>query len=67
MPDRNRPETLTVPTRGVEAWLARTHDRHDGTWIKPAKKSSGFPSITTETAVEVDRRGTAQRHARVTG
>ena len=59
-------ETLTVPDpRRLNAgWPASmTATTEPG----QSPEELGLPSITSETAVEVDRRGTGQRQARVTG
>jgi uncharacterized protein YdeI (YjbR/CyaY-like superfamily) len=36
-----------------DAWLGDNHARHEGIWIKMAKKGSGIPSITSDEAVDV--------------
>ncbi|RDI54430.1 YdeI/OmpD-associated family protein [Nocardia mexicana] len=33
-------------------WLAEHHTRHEGVWIKAAKKSSGLPTITSDEMVD---------------
>ena len=38
--------------RGWEAWLAENHERHEGVWIKIAKKGAGVPSVTNDEAVD---------------
>lgn len=34
-------------------WLAEHHGRHEGVWLKVAKKASGVPSITIPEALDV--------------
>ena len=36
-----------------DQWLALNHRRHEGVWIKIAKKGSGITSITSDEAVDV--------------
>ncbi|MEU7281772.1 YdeI/OmpD-associated family protein [Streptomyces sp. NPDC045431] len=36
-----------------ERWLAAHHTRHEGVWIKVAKKSSGVPSVTSDELVDI--------------
>jgi len=36
-----------------ESWLVDNHERHDGVWLKMAKKDSGVPSLTSDEAVDV--------------
>ncbi|MFI5367938.1 MAG: YdeI family protein, partial [Spirochaetia bacterium] len=36
-----------------ESWLVDNHERHDGVWLKMAKKESGLPSLTSDEAVDV--------------
>ncbi|WP_404953198.1 YdeI family protein [Streptomyces sp. 147326] len=36
-----------------EGWLAEHHTRHEGVWIKVAKKKSGIPSVTDDELVDV--------------
>ncbi|MFG2710813.1 YdeI family protein [Streptomyces goshikiensis] len=36
-----------------ENWLARHHTRHEGVWIKLARKNSGIPSVTADELVDV--------------
>lgn len=47
-------EVITfADAEAFETWLAANHGRHDGIWIKIAKKGSGVPSITSDEAVDV--------------
>lgn len=34
-------------------WLADHHTRHEGVWLKLAKRGSGIPSLTSDEAVDV--------------
>ncbi|MCM2418360.1 YdeI family protein [Streptomyces sp. RKAG293] len=36
-----------------EGWLARHFGRHEGVWIKMAKKNSGIPSVTSDELVDI--------------
>ncbi|MDX3535597.1 YdeI/OmpD-associated family protein [Streptomyces sp. MB09-01] len=36
-----------------EAWLAEHHTRHEGVWIKVAKKKSGVASVTDDELVDI--------------
>ncbi|MEU0662271.1 YdeI/OmpD-associated family protein [Streptomyces lavendulocolor] len=36
-----------------ESWLAEHHTRHEGVWIKVAKKDSGIPSVTSDELVDI--------------
>lgn len=36
-----------------ESWLAEHHTRHEGVWIKVAKKASGIPSVTADELVDI--------------
>ncbi|MFF7178113.1 YdeI/OmpD-associated family protein [Streptomyces sp. NPDC008121] len=36
-----------------EGWLAEHHGRHEGVWIKVAKRSSGIPSVTADELVDI--------------
>jgi uncharacterized protein YdeI (YjbR/CyaY-like superfamily) len=36
-----------------DAWLAANHTRHEGIWIRMAKKGTGVPSVTSDEAVDV--------------
>ncbi|MEU6864557.1 YdeI/OmpD-associated family protein [Streptomyces sp. NPDC046876] len=36
-----------------EAWLAEHHTRHEGVWIKMAKKRSGIASVTDDEVVDI--------------
>lgn len=47
-------EELAFPDAAAfDRWLVRHHDRHEGIWIKMAKKGSGISSITSDEAVDV--------------
>jgi uncharacterized protein YdeI (YjbR/CyaY-like superfamily) len=35
-----------------EAWLAKNYRRHEGVWVKIARKSSGIPSVTHMEALD---------------
>ena len=57
-----RPPAHRPPAAGVmvftnakefEAWLADNHTRHDGAWLKLAKKGSGILSLTADDAVDI--------------
>jgi uncharacterized protein YdeI (YjbR/CyaY-like superfamily) len=48
------PEPLIfADAAAFDAWLAANHGRHEGIWIKMAKRGSGVPSITSDEAVDV--------------
>jgi uncharacterized protein YdeI (YjbR/CyaY-like superfamily) len=48
------PETITCADAGEwERWLAAHHGRQEGVWLKMANKRSGFPSVTSDEAVDV--------------
>jgi uncharacterized protein YdeI (YjbR/CyaY-like superfamily) len=36
-----------------DTWLAEHHTRHEGVWIKMAKKKSGIATVTSDEAVDV--------------
>ncbi|WP_327418866.1 YdeI/OmpD-associated family protein [Streptomyces sp. NBC_01233] len=36
-----------------EGWLAEHHTRHEGVWVKVAKKKSGLPSVTDDELVDI--------------
>ncbi|MET9430828.1 MULTISPECIES: YdeI/OmpD-associated family protein [unclassified Streptomyces] len=36
-----------------ERWLAEHHTRHEGVWIRVAKKGSGVPSVTSDELVDI--------------
>lgn len=36
-----------------ESWLAEHHTRHEGVWIKMAKKKSGIPSVGDDEVVDI--------------
>ncbi|MFB7463310.1 YdeI family protein [Streptomyces sp. NPDC056224] len=36
-----------------EGWLAEHHTRHEGVWIKMAKKKSGIPSVGDDEVVDI--------------
>ncbi len=36
-----------------EGWLAEHHTRHEGVWIRLAKKKSGIPSVTDDELVDI--------------
>ncbi|MCJ1676736.1 YdeI/OmpD-associated family protein [Streptomyces sp. APSN-46.1] len=36
-----------------ENWLAEHHTRHEGVWIKMAKKKSGIPTVTDDEVVDI--------------
>jgi uncharacterized protein YdeI (YjbR/CyaY-like superfamily) len=46
-------EITFADAAAFDAWLADNHVRHEGIWIRMAKKSSGVPSITSDEAVDV--------------
>ncbi|MEU9254980.1 YdeI/OmpD-associated family protein [Streptomyces sp. NPDC048270] len=46
-------EIIAFPDAGAfEGWLAAHHTRHEGVWIKVAKKKSGIPSVTDDELVD---------------
>ncbi|WP_405714875.1 YdeI/OmpD-associated family protein [Streptomyces xanthophaeus] len=47
-------ELLAFPDAAAfEEWLAGHHTRHEGVWIKVAKKKSGIPTVTDDELVDV--------------
>ncbi|MFD9407508.1 YdeI family protein [Streptomyces sp. NPDC059989] len=36
-----------------ESWLAEHHTRHEGVWIKVAKKKSGIPTVSDDELVDI--------------
>lgn len=36
-----------------EGWLAGHFTRHEGVWIRMAKKNSGIPSVTSDELVDI--------------
>ncbi|GCD93515.1 YdeI/OmpD-associated family protein [Embleya hyalina] len=36
-----------------ESWLAEHHTRHEGVWIKVARKKSGIPTVTDDELVDI--------------
>jgi uncharacterized protein YdeI (YjbR/CyaY-like superfamily) len=52
MPDEL--ETITCEDAAAwDAWLASNHERHEGVWIRIAKKNRGVASMTNDEAVDV--------------
>jgi uncharacterized protein YdeI (YjbR/CyaY-like superfamily) len=48
------PEEIRFRDAGAfDEWLAVNHGRHEGIWLKMAKKGSGIASITPDEAVDV--------------
>jgi uncharacterized protein YdeI (YjbR/CyaY-like superfamily) len=48
------PEEIRFRDAGAfDEWLAVNHGRHEGIWLKMAKKGSGIASITSDEAVDV--------------
>lgn len=46
-------EIIAFPDAAAfEGWLAEHHTRHEGVWIKVAKKKSGIPSVTDDELVD---------------
>ncbi|MEU8517632.1 YdeI/OmpD-associated family protein [Kitasatospora sp. NPDC048722] len=39
--------------QAFENWLDAHHTRHEGVWLKLAKKTTGIPSLTSDQAVDV--------------
>ncbi|MCX5402711.1 YdeI/OmpD-associated family protein [Streptomyces sp. NBC_00335] len=39
--------------RAFEGWLAGHHARHEGVWVKLAKKASGIPSVSADELVDI--------------
>ncbi|MFC9327014.1 YdeI family protein [Kitasatospora sp. NPDC057015] len=47
-------EVLPFPDEQAFAhWLSTHHTRHEGVWLKLAKKGAGIPSLTSDQAVDV--------------
>ncbi|MFD7098730.1 YdeI/OmpD-associated family protein [Streptomyces xanthophaeus] len=47
-------ELLAFPDAAAfEEWLSGHHTRHEGVWIKVAKKKSGIPTVTDDELVDV--------------
>jgi uncharacterized protein YdeI (YjbR/CyaY-like superfamily) len=47
-------ETITCEDAAAwDAWLADHHGRHEGVWIKIAKKGTGVASMSNDDAVDV--------------
>ncbi|MFB6581714.1 YdeI family protein [Streptomyces sp. NPDC056402] len=42
-----------VDAEAFESWLAEHHARHEGVWIKLAKKRSGIASVTDDELVDI--------------
>ena len=56
MPRHDVPVTEEIAfadAAAFDAWLADHHGRHEGIWIRMAKKGTGVPSITSDEAVDV--------------
>ncbi|AXK34527.1 OmdA domain containing protein [Streptomyces armeniacus] len=46
-------EVIAFPDAAAfESWLAEHHTRHEGVWIRMAKKKSGIPSVTEDELVD---------------
>ncbi|MET9514011.1 YdeI/OmpD-associated family protein [Streptomyces sp. NPDC002994] len=39
--------------QAFEGWLAEHHMRHEGVWVKVAKKKSGIPTVTDDELVDI--------------
>lgn len=47
-------EIIAFPDAAAfEGWLAAHHTRHEGVWVKVAKKKSGIPSVTDDELVDI--------------
>ncbi|MEW1546387.1 YdeI/OmpD-associated family protein [Streptomyces tsukubensis] len=47
-------EIIAFPDAAAfESWLAEHHGRHEGVWIKVAKKKSGIPTVTDDELVDI--------------
>lgn len=47
-------EIIAFPdAEAFESWLAVHHTRHEGLWIKMAKKKSGIPTVTDDQVVDI--------------
>ncbi len=54
MDERDGVEIIAfVDAEAFESWLAENHTRHEGLWIKLAKKKSGIPTVTSDELVDV--------------
>ncbi|WP_405014700.1 YdeI family protein [Kitasatospora sp. NBC_01539] len=46
-------EVIAFPDAGAfERWLGEHHTRHEGVWVRMAKKNSGIPSVTSDELVD---------------
>lgn len=53
MDELNGVEIIAFPdAQAFEDWLAEHHTRHDGVWVKVAKKNSGIPTVTEDELVD---------------
>ncbi|WP_407555013.1 YdeI/OmpD-associated family protein [Streptomyces sp. Pv4-95] len=47
-------EIIAFPDAAAfESWLAEHYTRHEGVWIKMAKKNSGIPTVTDDEVVDI--------------
>ncbi|MFD5100470.1 YdeI/OmpD-associated family protein [Streptomyces albidochromogenes] len=47
-------EIIAFPDAGAfESWLAEHHTRHEGVWVKVAKKKSGIATVTDDELVDI--------------
>jgi uncharacterized protein YdeI (YjbR/CyaY-like superfamily) len=47
-------EIIAFPdAEAFESWLAEHYTRHEGVWIKMAKKKSGIPTVTDDEVVDI--------------
>ncbi|MFJ8228822.1 YdeI family protein [Streptomyces sp. NPDC094448] len=47
-------EIIAFPDAAAfESWLAEHHGRHEGVWVKVAKKKSGIPTVTDDELVDI--------------
>jgi uncharacterized protein YdeI (YjbR/CyaY-like superfamily) len=47
-------EIIAFPdAEAFESWLAEHYTRHEGVWIKMAKKNSGIPTVTDDEVVDI--------------
>ncbi|MFE2429000.1 YdeI family protein [Streptomyces sp. NPDC059373] len=54
MEERDGVEIIAFVDGGAfESWLAEHYARHEGVWIKVAKKKSGLPTITDEELIDI--------------
>jgi uncharacterized protein YdeI (YjbR/CyaY-like superfamily) len=44
--------TFCTDESAWEAWLTNNYPRHEGVWVKIARKSSGIPSVTHMEALD---------------